>query len=67
MSKSLEDIENEVSQFSPEQLKKFREWFIKFDFEIWDQQIQDDVANERLNSLAEEALEDHRANRTKQL
>jgi hypothetical protein len=44
-------------------LAAFREWFVQLDAEAWDRQIEEDVAAGRLDSLAEEALEDLRQGR----
>ena len=60
MSK-IEQIEGQVKHLSPSELKEFREWFLRFDAEIWDQQIEGDAHNGKLLSLAENALRDHEA------
>jgi hypothetical protein len=43
----------------PRELAKFREWFMAFDAENWDKQIEADVAAGRLDALADEALREH--------
>ena len=55
---TIAEIEDAVRRLSPEDLAAFREWFVQLDAEAWDRQIEDDVAAGRLDSLAEEALED---------
>jgi hypothetical protein len=59
----IAEIEVAVSQLSSADLAKFRDWFLAFDAEAWDRQFEDDVAAGRLNSLAEEALNDLREGR----
>lgn len=54
---NLQEIEQAVSQLSPEDLSAFRDWFAEFDAEIWDRQFEEDVAAGRLNKLAEKALQ----------
>ena len=60
---TIAEIEDAVRRLSPEDLAAFREWFVQLDAEAWDRQIEDDVAAGRLDSLAEEALEDLRQGR----
>jgi hypothetical protein len=54
---SLQEIEQAISQLSPDELSAFRDWFAEFDAEIWDRQFEEDVAAGRLNQLAEKALQ----------
>ena len=35
----VENIESQVKSLSPEELKGFRDWFARFDAEVWDAQI----------------------------
>jgi hypothetical protein len=48
---------------SPEELAEFRAWFLEFDAAAWDRQFEQDAAAGQLDGLAEEALDDLRANR----
>lgn len=59
----IEEIERAVSQLSPEELAVFRAWFAEFDAEVWDRQFETDVAAGKLDTLAEEALQDLREGR----
>ena len=60
MSK-VENIEQEVEALTPAELAAFRRWFLEFDAQVWDRQIEEDVRKGRLDKLAEEALAAHRA------
>jgi len=40
----LEQLEQQVLELSPEDLAKFRAWFLEWDDEQWDKQIEADVA-----------------------
>ncbi|HMD85172.1 MAG TPA: hypothetical protein VKO18_10800 [Terriglobia bacterium] len=60
---TIAEIEDAVRRLSPEDLAAFREWFVQLDAEAWDRQIEEDAAAGRLDSLAEEALEDLRQGR----
>lgn len=61
MSKSVEDIEQEIADLTPEQLAQFRAWFQEFDADAWDRQIEQDAITGKLDRLAEEALVEHKA------
>lgn len=63
----IEEIEDAVKDLSPEDLRAFRSWFAEFDAERWDRQIEEDVAAGRLDSLADEALREHRQGRSRRL
>ncbi|MEN9221016.1 MAG: hypothetical protein Q6M04_01115 [Thermostichus sp. BF3_bins_97] len=54
---TLSEIEQAIRQLSPEDLSAFRTWFAEFDAELWDRQFEADVADGRLNALAEQALQ----------
>lgn len=64
---TLHDIEAAVSNLSPDELSRFREWFFEFDASVWDRELEADVAAGRLDDLAAEALAEHRAGRTRPL
>jgi hypothetical protein len=59
----VDEIEDAVLRLTPAELDVFRTWFVAFDAAAWDQQIEDDVAAERLDKLADQALEDLQAGR----
>ena len=64
---TIQEIERAVSGLSPQDLSRFREWFLEFDAESWDRQLEEDVAMGRLDALAEEALSELRAGGTRPL
>lgn len=63
----LEQIEKSITELSPEELKAFAAWFEALQADLWDRQIETDVRAGRLDKLAEQALADHRAGRTRPL
>ena len=63
----IEKLENEVQNLSRADLTTFREWFRQYDADEWDQQIEEDVHEGRMDKLAEEALAEHAAGTTKEL
>ena len=52
----VEALEREVPQLTREELAAFRDWFIEYDWQAWDRQLERDVAEGRLDALAAEAL-----------
>ena len=63
----IEELANKVQQLSRDELAAFREWFRKYDSDEWDKEIEEDVLAGRLDSLANKAIADHKAGRTKEL
>ena len=66
MSK-VENIEQEVKNLTPSELSAFRRWFLEFDAQIWDRQIEEDVRKGKLDKLADEALAAHRVGKSKEI
>ncbi len=64
MSK-VERIESEIKGLTPEELAEFRDWFLAFDWAAWDRQLEHDIRAGKLDALADEALRDHAAGKTK--
>jgi hypothetical protein len=60
---SILEIEEAVRKLSPAELTTFRAWFAEFDAASWDQQIRQDIAEGRLDALADEAIGDLEAGR----
>jgi hypothetical protein len=61
---TVPEIEAAVRNLSPSDLSTFRKWFQEFDAEAWDRQLEQDVQANRLDALAEEAIQDQRDGRT---
>jgi hypothetical protein len=66
MSK-VEEIEKEIRALSPEQFAAFRNWFLDFEAEQWDRQIERDAQSGRLDELASKALRDHQGGKSSDL
>lgn len=63
----LEKLEQDIRSLSAEELARFRAWFVQYDWETWDQQLERDVEGGKLDRLADEALREHASGRTKPL
>jgi hypothetical protein len=64
---TLSELERAVISLPPDELAKFRAWFVEFDADCWDRQIEEDVRAGRLDAMADEALADLREGRTTNL
>jgi hypothetical protein len=64
---AVERLEREVAALSQDDLAEFREWFLDHDWDSWDHRIEKDVAAGKLDALADKALAQHAAGRTKPL
>jgi len=66
MSK-LEQITKAIVSLPPEEFARLRDWFAEYEADQWDRQIERDAAEGKFERLAEVALADHKAGRTKPL
>jgi hypothetical protein len=63
----IDEITRAVSQLPPGDLAAFRAWFDTFDAARFDRDIESTAEAGKLDSLAEQALADHKARRTRPL
>jgi hypothetical protein len=63
----VEKLEREIASLSPDELVEFRRWYAEFDAAEWDRQLEADSTAGRLDKLADEALADHQAGRSRPL
>ncbi len=61
---TLEELEDTISHLPPDELAKFREWFLDFDAAQFDKRIATDANAGRLDSLGDAALRDHAAGKS---
>ena len=54
---SVGDIESAVAKLSPEELKRFSEWFEEFQADAWDEQFEADVQAGQLDKPGRKADE----------
>ena len=65
--RTLEEIEQEIEQLPPQQLQKFRVWYENLDTDAWDKQIEIDSSSGKLDALAQAAIADHKAGKSRKL
>ena len=60
---TIHEIEDVLRRLPDDALVALRAWFAEFDAAAWNRQFERDVAEARLDALADEALRDARAGR----
>jgi hypothetical protein len=63
----IEQLEQRIENLPPQDLAKFRVWFVEFDARVWDAQIEADAKAGKLNDLTSEALTDYKAGKAREL
>jgi hypothetical protein len=63
----IEALEHQIRGLSPEELAEFRRWFTAFDAAVWDAELEVDAAAGKLDALADKAIAEHRAGRSRKL
>lgn len=63
----VEDIEQGILGLQQDQLKQFRAWYEKFDADKWDEQIEQDVKEGKLDAIADAALAEYKSGKAKRL
>jgi hypothetical protein len=64
---TVEEIEQAISKLPPDDLARFRAWFEAFEAARFDEKIERDAKSGKLDRLADQALADHRAGRSREL
>jgi len=63
----VEQLEKRIQNLPPEQLARFRAWFIEFDAQVWERQIEADLKAGKLDRLIEEARADYKAGKAREI
>ena len=64
---NVDQIEKAIEHLNDEELVQLRQWFAEFDHARWDQRLEADSNNGKLDALADEALGDLGQGRTREL
>lgn len=64
---NLEQIANAILSLPPNEFEKLRQWFLDLDYERWDDQLERDVAEGRLEALAQEAIAEFQAGHCREI
>ena len=64
---TIEDLEKAVAKLPPDQFAKFHAWFEEFDAARFDRKIERDAKSGRLDGMADQAIDDFRKGRAREL
>jgi hypothetical protein len=64
---TVEEITAAIEQLPADQVARVRAWLAEYAERLWDEQIERDERDGRLDALIDRALEEHRAGRTRPL
>ena len=64
---NIEEIKQALIHLPPEDLAAFRRWYQEYDASVWDKQFEDDVKSGKLDFLAQQAVDDLKAGKCKEL
>jgi len=64
---TIQEIEQAISRLPLEEYTRLREWFDEYDAALWDKQFESDARAGKLEQLAEKAIADYRAGKSKEL
>lgn len=64
---SVQSLEQQVQKLSAREFAEFRDWFLDYQWQAWDEQLEQDVKGGKLDELMRKARADQTAGRTKPL
>jgi hypothetical protein len=64
---TIEDIEKAIEELPPDQFAKFRVWFEQLDAARFDEKIKRDAGAGKLDRMAQEAIDDLRKGRAREI
>ncbi|MCA2620407.1 MULTISPECIES: hypothetical protein [unclassified Microcystis] len=64
---TIEQIEAAILTLPPEQFQQLRQWILEIDYQHWDEQLEKDIADGKLEPLAAEAIAEFKAGHCREL
>ena len=64
---TIERLEEQVKSLSEDDLTEFRRWFLEWDNDEWDRQIERDATAGKLDALASAALAEYMAGQAREI
>ena len=64
---TIERLEEQVKSLSEDDLAEFRRWFLDWDNNEWDRQIERDAKAGKLDALASAALAEYKAGKAREI
>ena len=63
----VEQLEKQIAELDLSELRSLREWFDRYDADVWDRQIEADAKSGKLANLVDRAVRDHDAGHSTEL
>jgi hypothetical protein len=64
---TLEQIEAAILTLGSNDFDKLRQWFFDLDYQRWDEQLERDIADGKLEALAQEAIAEFEAGHCREI
>ena len=64
---TLEQIEAAILTLQSNEFQQLRQWFFDVDYQRWDEQLEQDIADGKLEALAEEAIAEFKAGHCREI
>jgi hypothetical protein len=64
---TLKQLETAILKLPPHQFQQLLEWVLDLDEQRWDKQLEKDIADGKLDALAQEAIADFEAGRYREV
>lgn len=64
---NLDQIESAILSLPSNEFEKLRQWFFDLDYQRWDEQLERDIADGKLESLAQEAIAEFHSGQCREL
>ena len=63
----VEQLEQRIRKLSPDEFARLRTWFLEFEAQVWDREIEADLKAGKLKGLITEALAEFREGKARKL
>jgi hypothetical protein len=64
---TIEQIEAAILTLTSDEFQRLRQWFFDVDYQRWDEQLEQDIAEGKLEALAEEAIAEFKAGHCREI
>jgi hypothetical protein len=63
----VEQLEQRITELNAAELKELRQWFDRYEADLWDREIEKDSKSGKLRRLIDQAISDDRAGHSTEL
>jgi hypothetical protein len=64
---TIEQIEAAILTLPSDEFQQLRKWFFDVDYQRWDEQLEQDIAEGKLDALADEAIAEFKAGHCREI